>query len=123
MEIEQIIGDHIREARTKLGWTQVQLGVHMLALLGEAWSPQAVSQAEKGARDFRAADLFALAVALDQPVEWFLSIPEGEKVDLPGSVVELTEENRYVIEPKTAGQTMALFRGWFGERSEGERED
>jgi transcriptional regulator with XRE-family HTH domain len=120
MKIEAIIGGRVREAREKLGWTQAQVGVHLFALLGEPWSPQAVSQAEKGRRDFRAADLFALAVALDRPVEWFFEPPEDEDaVDLPGSRVTWTpddSEHLYVVEPKSADQTLALLREWFTKR-------
>lgn len=118
MKVEKIIGDRIREARTKLGWTQAQLGTHMLAMLGQPWSGQAVSQAEKGRRDFRAVDLVALAVALNQPIEWFFRPPEGTEVELPGSIVTLNEDNVFVIEPKTAEQTMVLIREWFGQPKE-----
>lgn len=119
MTIEEVIGSKIREAREELGWTQAQLGIHLLAILGDAWSPQAISAAEKGRRDFRAVDLFALHWALNRPVEWFYSVPTGTEIEFPGSVVTvgtIEEPDKIAIAPKEAGPTMALIREWYGEK-------
>jgi transcriptional regulator with XRE-family HTH domain len=118
MRLEEAIGKKIKEAREERGWTQSTLGVGVLAVLGEAWSAQTVSAAEKGRRDFRAEDLFALAAILGRPVAWFYEVPVGTEIDLPGSVITVGNDedpNFMTILPNTASQAMVAIRTWFGD--------
>lgn len=64
MTVEQTIGQKIRTRREVLGLTQEELGVRLGTYLTRPWPRQAVSVAEKGGRDFRAAELVALAQVL-----------------------------------------------------------
>jgi transcriptional regulator with XRE-family HTH domain len=62
--IEEIIGWRMKYRRNHLDLTQKEVGQRLEEHLGKAWSPQAVSIAENGGRDFRARDLVALARVL-----------------------------------------------------------
>ncbi|HXL18330.1 MAG TPA: hypothetical protein VN961_12515, partial [Streptosporangiaceae bacterium] len=54
--------------------------------LGKPWSRQAVHQAERGRRLFTAAELAALALALDTSVP-ALFLADAEHIELPGMAV------------------------------------
>lgn len=68
MKIEELIGVNVMRRREALEMSQAQLGEALGKHLGNAWSRQAVSAAEKGRRAFSAADLLALARALDTSI-------------------------------------------------------
>ena len=68
MTIEEAIGTNVKSRREALSLTQKQLGERLGDHLGRAWSRQAVSSAEQGGRDFRAAELVALAKVLETSV-------------------------------------------------------
>ncbi|MEC3992251.1 helix-turn-helix domain-containing protein [Actinacidiphila sp. DG2A-62] len=68
MKIEELIGANVVRRREALEMSQAQLGEALGQHLGNAWSRQAVSSAEKGRRAFSAADLLALARALDTSI-------------------------------------------------------
>lgn len=91
MRIEELIGRNVKEAREDAGLTQRKLGERVGEVLGRAWLPQAVSQAEKGGRDWAAQDLVAVAQALRRPIAAFLKVPTGadpmEMIDLPGDPI------------------------------------
>jgi 8-oxo-dGTP diphosphatase len=83
--VEEVVGWQVRERREALGLTQEQLGRQLEPLLGRPWSRQAVSAAEKGDRSFGAAELVALATALQTTVGDLLRPPVQESaVDLGG---------------------------------------
>jgi len=63
-----------------------QLGEEIGKYLDRPWSRQAVHQAERGRRAFTAAELAALALALDTSIPTLFAA-EGEPVELPGSVI------------------------------------
>lgn len=65
LTIEEVIGTRIQQRREQLGLSQAKLGEMLTDTLGKPWSRQAVSLAEKGGRAFVAAELVALAEALD----------------------------------------------------------
>lgn len=63
-----------------------QLGQALGTYLGKPWSRQAVHQAERGRRAFTAAEMAALALALDTSVP-ALFLAEAADIELPGAVV------------------------------------
>ena len=64
MTVEELIGLNVRLARQRIGMTQERLGRELHRYLGRSWSPQSISQAEKGLRSFRAVELLALSEVL-----------------------------------------------------------
>jgi transcriptional regulator with XRE-family HTH domain len=86
VRIEEVIGLRIRHARklhpSRDPLSQAALGKKMEEYLGVEWSRQAVSYAEKGRRDFKAAELAALALALRVPLVTLIEPPEGSTVEL-----------------------------------------
>jgi transcriptional regulator with XRE-family HTH domain len=59
--LEEVIGENIRRLREGSELSQTELGLEVGNLLGNNWSAQTVSQAEKGKRAFVAAEMVALA--------------------------------------------------------------
>lgn len=92
MKVSQIVGRRVRWARQERGLTQAALGRRIGELLGNAWFPQAVSEAEHGRRQFTAEELLALAYVLDKPVSFFfLPVAEGIRYDFPARALEAAE--------------------------------
>lgn len=89
MTVEELIGRRITAVREALGIPQADLGQRLGTTLGTTWTRQQVSRAEHGHRAFTAAELIALAYALDVPIADLLTPPEGvTEVQLPsGDVV------------------------------------
>jgi transcriptional regulator with XRE-family HTH domain len=85
MKLEELVGERVREARELRGWTQQHLGEQLEPYLGRVWTRQAVSNAEKGGREFTAAELVAFALTLRQRVGWFFMAGTGDPLTLPGS--------------------------------------
>jgi len=90
MRIERVIGRRIAQAREEFEgrkMTQWDLAVRMSVLVDLSWSPTAVSKAENGHRKFTAEELLALSLTFKRPIEWFFTLPKGERtVELPGGV-------------------------------------
>lgn len=85
MRIEQVIGLRIQQARKLRHATipsQAALGRRMKKYLGVEWSRQAVSDAENGKRDFKAAELVALALALEAPISWLIEPSDGGSLEI-----------------------------------------
>lgn len=59
--LEEVIGENMRSMREGSQLSQTELGQELGNLLGNTWSAQTVSQAEKGKRAFVAAEMVALA--------------------------------------------------------------
>lgn len=76
--VPMLVGRRIKEARTAQGMTQTELAGAVGLYLGRTWSHQAVSAAEKGARDFTALEILALGEILDRAPGWFLTPDEDE---------------------------------------------
>jgi transcriptional regulator with XRE-family HTH domain len=93
VKIEESIGGRIKARREYQQMTLEALGSELEQYLGKPWTPQAVWQAERGQRDFRAEQLIALALALEVPVVQLLAPYPGsdEQVTL-GAGYELTAE-------------------------------
>lgn len=62
--IEQVIGENIKKRRTELGMSQSELGREVGMYFGTDWPAQTVSAAEKGRRQFIAAEVMVLSLIL-----------------------------------------------------------
>jgi transcriptional regulator with XRE-family HTH domain len=94
--VEAAIGQQIARLRTSRGLSLTQLGEAMGRYLGRAWSRQAVHQAERGRRAFTAAELAALAMALDTSIP-ALFITEADQIELPGTPVSAEDYRALLI--------------------------
>jgi transcriptional regulator with XRE-family HTH domain len=86
VRVETAIGMQIARLREMRQLSLTQLGDALGRYLGRPWSRQAVHQAERGHRAFTAAELAALALALDTSIP-ALFRTEAESIELPGSSV------------------------------------
>jgi transcriptional regulator with XRE-family HTH domain len=95
MRVEEAIGRQIARLRTQRRLSLTDLGEALGRYLDKPWSRQAVHQAERGQRSFTAAELTALALALDTSVQ-ALFRAENEQIELPGRAVS-PEEYRGIL--------------------------
>jgi transcriptional regulator with XRE-family HTH domain len=86
MRVEVAIGKQIARLREARQMSLTQLGQAMGHYLGKPWSRQAVHQAERGGRAFTAAELAAVALALDTSIP-ALFLADSGPVELPGASV------------------------------------
>jgi transcriptional regulator with XRE-family HTH domain len=82
MRVETAIGNQIAQLREARQMSLTQLGEALGRYLGRPWSRQAVHQAERGRRAFTAAELAALALALDTSVP-ALFLADAGQIELP----------------------------------------
>ena len=78
MRVEEAIGRQVSRLRARQQLSLTGLGEALGQYLDKPWSRQAVHQAERGQRSFTAAELTALALALDTSVEL---VPRGRRAD------------------------------------------
>jgi transcriptional regulator with XRE-family HTH domain len=90
MRVEEAIGRQIARLRAQRQVSLADLGEALGEYLGKPWSRQAVHQAERGQRSFTAAELTALALALDTSVP-ALFRAEDNQIELPGRAVSPDE--------------------------------
>ena len=95
MRVEQAIGRQIAALRAQRQLSLTDLGEALGRYLDRPWSRQAVHQAERGQRSFTAAELTALALALDTSVP-ALFRAEQDPIELPGRTVS-PEEYRSIL--------------------------
>ncbi|TDD13613.1 helix-turn-helix domain-containing protein [Nonomuraea diastatica] len=95
MRVEEAIGLQIARLRAERRMSLTELGEALGRYLDRPWSRQAVHQAERGQRAFTAAELTALALALDTSVP-ALFRAEGDRIELPGGAVS-PEEYRGIL--------------------------
>jgi len=95
MRIETAIGQQIARFREARRMSLTQLGEAMGKYLDKPWSRQAVHQAERGRRAFTAAELAALALALDTSVP-ALFLADAAPIELPGAAVS-AEDYRAIL--------------------------
>lgn len=95
MRVEEAIGRQVARLRAQRQLSLTGLGEALGCYLGKPWSRQAVHQAERGQRSFTAAELTALALALDTSVQ-ALFRAEGEQIELPGRAI-VPEEYRGIL--------------------------
>lgn len=90
MRVEEAIGRQIAHRRAERRLSLAELGEALGRYLDRPWSRQAVHQAEQGRRSFTAAELTALALALDTSIP-ALFRAEEDGVALPGRTVSPEE--------------------------------
>ena len=95
MRVEEAIGRQIARLRAQRQLSLADLGDALGWYLGKPWSRQAVHQAERGQRSFTAAELTALALALDTSIQ-ALFRDEDSPIQLPGRSIS-PEEYRGVL--------------------------
>ena len=95
MRVEEAIGQQVARLRAQRQLSLADLGEALDRYLGKPWSRQAVHQAERGQRSFTAAELTALALALDTSVQALFRAESGQ-VELPGRAVA-PEEYRGIL--------------------------
>jgi transcriptional regulator with XRE-family HTH domain len=86
MQIETAIGMQIARLRETRQMSLTQLGEAMGKYLDKPWSRQAVHQAERGRRAFTAAEMAALALALETSIP-ALFLADAAQIELPGAAV------------------------------------
>ena len=90
MRVEEAVGRQIARLRAQRQLSLAELGEALGQYLGKPWSRQAVHQAERGQRSFTAAELTALALALDTSVQ-ALFRADDDQIELPGLVISREE--------------------------------
>jgi transcriptional regulator with XRE-family HTH domain len=95
MRVEEAVGRQIARLRAQRQLSLADLGEALGRYLGKPWSRQAVHQAERGQRSFTAAELTALALALDTSVQ-ALFRAEDDRIELPGRAIS-PEEYRGIL--------------------------
>ena len=95
MRVEEAIGRQVARLRAQRQLSLAGLGEAVGCYLGKPWSRQAVHQAERGQRSFTAAELTALALALDTSVQ-ALFRDEDDQIELPGRTIS-PEEYRGIL--------------------------
>jgi transcriptional regulator with XRE-family HTH domain len=90
MRVEEAIGRQIARLRAQRQLSLADLGAALSDYLGKPWSRQAVHQAERGQRSFTAAELTALALALDTSVP-ALFRAEDNQIELRGRAISPDE--------------------------------
>ncbi|MFI7614552.1 helix-turn-helix domain-containing protein [Nonomuraea terrae] len=86
MRVEEAIGRQIARLRAERRMSLTELGEALGRHLDKPWSRQAVHQAERGQRSFTAAELTALALALDTSIP-VLFRAEDARIELPAGAV------------------------------------
>ena len=86
MRIETAIGKQIARLREARQMSLTQLGEAMGTYLDKPWSRQAVPQAERGRRAFTAAEMAALALALETSVP-ALFLADAAPIELPAAAI------------------------------------
>ena len=95
MQVEAAIGEQIARLRETRQMSLTQLGRAIVRYLGKPWSRQAVHQAERGRRAFTAAELAAIALALDTSIP-ALFLTDSGQIELPGQTVS-AEDYRAIL--------------------------
>jgi len=90
MRVEEAIGRQVSRLRSRRQLSLTDLGEALGSYLDKPWSRQAVHQAERGQRSFTAAELTALALALDTSVQTLFRT-DDEPIELPRRAVSAQE--------------------------------
>jgi transcriptional regulator with XRE-family HTH domain len=96
MRVEEAIGTQVSRLRARRRLSLTDLGEALGQYLDKPWSRQAVHQAERGQRSFTAAELTALALALDTSVP-ALFRADDEPIELPRRTLSAQEYRDVLI--------------------------
>lgn len=96
VRVEEAVGRQVARIRAQRQLSLADLGEALGRYLGKPWSRQAVHQAERGQRAFTAAELTALALALDTGIPALFRTDDEDEVELP-SVAISAEEYRGLL--------------------------
>jgi transcriptional regulator with XRE-family HTH domain len=96
MRVEEAIGTQVSRLRARRRLSLTDLGEALGQYLDKPWSRQAVHQAERGQRSFTAAELTALALALDTSVP-ALFRADDEPIELPRRTLSAQEYRDILI--------------------------
>jgi transcriptional regulator with XRE-family HTH domain len=96
MRVEEAIGTQVSRLRARRRLSLTDLGEALGQYLDKPWSRQAVHQAERGQRSFTAAELAALALALDTSVP-ALFRADDEPIELPRRTLSAQEYRDVLI--------------------------
>jgi transcriptional regulator with XRE-family HTH domain len=96
MRVEEVIGTQVSRLRARRRLSLTDLGEALGKYLDKPWSRQAVHQAERGQRSFTAAELTALALALDTSVPTLFRA-DDEPIELPRRTVSAQEYRDMLI--------------------------
>jgi hypothetical protein len=84
VRVEELVGANIKAARERVGMNQPQLGEWLAPFLGKPLPRQAIHAAERGQRQFSAAELMAFALVLSVEVADLFRLPlDVEAVEMP----------------------------------------
>jgi len=78
--IEQVIGENVKRLREQKGMSQAEMGETVGMLLGTKWVPQTVSAAERGKRQFIAAEMVVLADVLGCRIQYLFESPDSSSI-------------------------------------------
>ena len=106
---QEAIGRQVSRLRARQQLSLTDLGEALGRYLDKPWSRQAVHQAERGQRSFTAAELTALALALDTSVPTLFRA-DDEPIELPRRALSAQEY-------RGACSTGTGRRRWTGSRS------
>jgi transcriptional regulator with XRE-family HTH domain len=95
VRVEEAIGRQIAGLRARRQLSLTDLGEALGRYLDKPWSRQAVHQAERGQRSFTAAELTALALALDTSIQ-ALFRTDNDQIELPRRAIS-PEEYRGIL--------------------------
>jgi transcriptional regulator with XRE-family HTH domain len=96
MRVEEAIGRQVSRLRSRRQLSLTDLGEALGRYLDKPWSRQAVHQAERGQRSFTAAELTALALALDTSVQTLFRT-DDEPIELPRRTVSAQEYREILL--------------------------
>jgi transcriptional regulator with XRE-family HTH domain len=96
MRVEEAIGRQVSRLRSRQQLSLTDLGEALGRYLDKPWSRQAVHQAERGQRSFTAAELTALALALDTSVQTLFRT-DDEPIELPRRTVAAQEYREILL--------------------------
>lgn len=103
MNMHQMVGKRVKEARLRAGLSQEELGLAVERLMGQRWTNKVVSFLEHGDRQLDSSELLIVAAVLGVPIHELMRPEPGEQIELPsGDWMDAAEISRHVFgDPQT----------------------
>lgn len=112
MDVDQVIGRRVADARKAAGWSQAHLGGQLAEMLGGRWTRQQVSNAETGVRPWAVAEVITLAHLFGVPMLELLRLPAEVGVyTLPGGEVVVGDVIRSASGDRDRAEAFDMLRG------------